>query len=113
MLAEPDRWRTAFVVGAPVMHRHVLDAGLKIVNGRDVPPPDVVVVAAHDDFDYDELRGAVQAVLGGAALVCAGRDPIFPMPDGLWPGTGAASPPSRPRRASRPRTSASPPPSRS
>ncbi|WCB94175.1 hypothetical protein DSM104299_02904 [Baekduia alba] len=90
VLAETERWRTAYVVGAPVMHRHVLDAGLKVVNGRDVPPPDVVVVAAHDAFGYDELRDAVQAVLAGAELVCAGRDPIFPMPDGPWPGTGAA-----------------------
>ena len=89
VLAERDAWRSAYVVGATVMHRHVDEAGLKIVNGRDVPVPDVVVVAAHDDFTYNELRGAVQAVLGGAALVCAGRDPVFPTPDGLWPGTGA------------------------
>ena len=89
VLAETERWRSAYVVGAAVMHRHVEEAGLKIVNGRDVPVPDVVVVAAHDDFTYGELRGAVQAVVAGAALVCAGRDPVFPMPDGLWPGTGA------------------------
>jgi glycerol 3-phosphatase-2 len=89
VLAETARWRTAYVVGAPVMHRHVTDAGLKIVNGRDVPAPDVVVLAAHDAFSYDELRGAVQAVLAGAEPVCAGRDPIFPMTDGPWPGTGA------------------------
>jgi HAD superfamily hydrolase (TIGR01450 family) len=89
VLAERDAWRSAYVIGATVMHRHVDEAGLKIVNGRDVPVPDVVVVAAHDDFTYGELRGAVQAVVAGAALVCAGRDPVFPMPDGLWPGTGA------------------------
>lgn len=89
VLAETERWRSAYVVGAPVIHRHVLDAGLKVSNGLDVPAPDVVVVAAHDRFDYDELRGATQAVLAGAELVTAGRDPIFPMPDGLWPGTGA------------------------
>jgi HAD superfamily hydrolase (TIGR01450 family) len=88
-LAETERWRSAYVIGAPVMHRHVADAGLKIVNGRDVPAPDVVVVAAHDAFGYDELRGALQAVAGGAELVCAGRDATFPMPDGAWPGTGA------------------------
>lgn len=89
VLADTDRWRSAYVVGAAVMHRHVEEAGLKIVNGRDVPSPDVVVAAAHDDFTYAELRGAVQAVLGGAELVCAGRDGLFPMPDGPWPGTGA------------------------
>jgi glycerol 3-phosphatase-2 len=89
VLAEADRWRAAYVVGAPVIHRHVADAGLKIVNGRDVPPPDVVVVAAHDAFAYDELRGAAQAIVRGADLVCAGRDALFPMPDGPWPGTGA------------------------
>lgn len=90
VLAERELWRSAYVVGAPVIHQHVIDAGLKVVNGRDVPAvPDVVVIATHDGFDYDELRDAVQAVLGGAALVCAGRDPIFPMPDGMWPGTGA------------------------
>ncbi|WP_187368849.1 HAD-IIA family hydrolase [Baekduia soli] len=89
LLAETGRWRSAHVVGAASMHRHVADAGLHIVNGRDVPAPDVVVVAAHDDFDYGELRDAVQAVLAGAELVCAGRDAVFPMPGGPWPGTGA------------------------
>jgi len=89
VLADAEGWRAAYVVGAPAIHRHVEDAGVRIVNGRDVPVPDVVVVAAHDDLHYDELRGATQAVLRGAALICAGRDATFPMPDGLWPGTGA------------------------
>jgi glycerol 3-phosphatase-2 len=89
VLAETQSWRAAYVIGAPVMHRHVADAGVRIVNGRDVPPADVVVVAGHEAFDYEELRGAVGAVLTGAALLAAGRDATFPMPDGPWPGTGA------------------------
>lgn len=89
VLADTEAWRAAYVVGSAAIHRHVADAGARIVNRRDVPAPDVVVVAAHDDLRYDELRGAVQAVLGGAALLCAGRDATFPMPDGPWPGTGA------------------------
>jgi HAD superfamily hydrolase (TIGR01450 family) len=89
VLADTARWRAAYVVGAPAIHRHVSDAGVRIVNGTDVPPADVVVLAAHERFDYAELRGAVQAVLAGAELLCAGRDATFPMPDGPWPGTGA------------------------
>ena len=81
---------TAFVIGSPAMHRHVADAGLRILNGSDLAArADVVVVAGHEGFDYAELRGALQAVLRGAELVCAARDPTFPGPDGPWPGTGA------------------------
>src|SRR4051812_1792535 len=88
VLAESEH-RTAYVVGSPAVHRHVTDAGLRILNGSDLAArADVVVVAAHDDFDYGELRGAIQAVLRGAALVCGGRDATFPMPDGPWPGAG-------------------------
>jgi HAD superfamily hydrolase (TIGR01450 family) len=89
VLAESPVWRAAYVVGAPAIHRHVNDAGVRIVNGLDVPPPDVVVLAAHDDLTYTELRGATQSVVRGAGLLCAGRDATFPMPDGPWPGTGA------------------------
>jgi glycerol-1-phosphatase len=89
VLASTERWRSAYVVGALSLHRHVIDAGVRIVNGLDVPPADVVVVAAHDGLHYGELRGATQAVLRGAELLCAGRDATFPMPDGPWPGTGA------------------------
>jgi HAD superfamily hydrolase (TIGR01450 family) len=85
-----DRASSAFVIGSAAIWRHVEEAGLRIVNGSDLDlPAEVVVVAGHDDFDYAELRGAVQAVLRGAGLVTAGRDATFPMPDGPWPGTGA------------------------
>jgi HAD superfamily hydrolase (TIGR01450 family) len=88
VLAESGH-RTAFVVGSAAVHRHVADAGLRILNGSDLASrADVVVVAAHDDFDYAELRGAIQAVLRGADLLCGGRDATFPMPDGPWPGAG-------------------------
>jgi glycerol-1-phosphatase len=88
VLAESGH-RTAYVVGSAAIHRHVADAGLRILNGSDLASRvDVVVVAAHDDFDYAELRGAIQAVLRGADLLCAGRDRTFPMPDGPWPGAG-------------------------
>jgi glycerol 3-phosphatase-2 len=82
--------RSAFVIGSPAMHRHVSDTGARILNGTDVEDrAEIVVLAAHDDLTYAELRGAVRAVVRGALLLCAGRDPTFPMPGGPWPGTGA------------------------
>jgi glycerol 3-phosphatase-2 len=85
-----ERWRTAVVVGSEAIHDHVAGAGLRIRPvWNERARADVVVVAAHDDLGYAELRAAVQAVLSGADLLCAGRDATFPMPDGPWPGTGA------------------------
>ena len=90
VLNEAHRGRSAYVVGSAAVHRHVADAGLRIVNGTAFASrAEVVVVAGHDLFDYDELRCATQAVLRGADLLGAGRDSTFPMPDGPWPATGA------------------------
>ena len=89
VLAESEH-ATAFVVGSIAVHRHVTDAGLRILNGSDLADrADVVVLSGHDRFDFVELKGAVQAALRGADLLCTGRDGTFPMPDGPWPGTGA------------------------
>ena len=90
LLNERFAGRSAFVIGSPAMHRHVGDAGLRIVNGTTFASrAEVVVVAGHEAFAYDELRTATQAVLRGAELVGAGRDRTFPMPDGPWPATGS------------------------
>jgi HAD superfamily hydrolase (TIGR01450 family) len=81
---------TAYVVGSQALIDHVADAGLRIVNRTPFATrADVVVVGAHEDFNYDELRIATQAVLRGAELIGAGRDRTFPMGDGPWPASGA------------------------
>jgi HAD superfamily hydrolase (TIGR01450 family) len=80
----------AYVVGSQALVDHVAAAGLRIVNRTPFATrADVVVVGAHDGFHYEELKVATQAVLRGAELIGATRDPTFPMPDGAWPGTGA------------------------
>lgn len=90
LLAGADRPRTAYVIGAPSLRRHVTEAGLRVANGTEFASrAEVVVVAGHSGFDYGELRIAVQAVLRGAELIGASRDSTFPMGDGPWPGTGA------------------------
>jgi HAD superfamily hydrolase (TIGR01450 family) len=90
VLAEGYSGSAAVVIGAAPVHRHVLDAGLRIVNRTDmVGRARVVVVAGHDGFDYHELREATQAMLSGATLIGTARDPTYPTDDGLWPGSGS------------------------
>jgi HAD superfamily hydrolase (TIGR01450 family) len=89
-LAEQHAGRTAYVIGSPPMLRHVGDAGLKVMNGTDLASrAEVVVVAGTTELVYADLRNAIQAVLRGADLLATARDPTYPQPDGLWPGTGA------------------------
>ena len=88
-LADRDDRGAAYVIGASALVDHVAAAGLRIVNNTEFASrADVVVVAAHDAFDYRELRIATQAVLRGAELVGVTRDRTFPMPDGPWPASG-------------------------
>ena len=90
LLAETHSGETAFVIGTAAMQRHVSDAGMQVVNGTDVAShAAVVVVGGTDELCYDDLRHATLSLRSGAAFVATGRDSTYPMPDGLWPGTGA------------------------
>jgi glycerol 3-phosphatase-2 len=89
-LAEPRGGRTACVIGTDALHRHVRDAGVKVMNGTDLATrAELVVVAGTDELVYDDLRVAALALNRGADFLATSRDPTHPMPDGLWPGTGA------------------------
>jgi glycerol 3-phosphatase-2 len=90
VLAERPPGRPAYVVGSSAIYRHVTDAGARIVN--DTPratAAEVVVFAAHDELHFTEMRGAMQAVLGGAELIATDRDGSYPSANGMAPGTGA------------------------
>jgi glycerol 3-phosphatase-2 len=90
LLAETRSGRTAFVIGTPPLRRHVADAGLKLLNGTDLASrAELVVVAGTEELVYEDLRVATLAVRRGAIFLATGRDPTYPQPDGLWPGTGA------------------------
>jgi HAD superfamily hydrolase (TIGR01450 family) len=90
LLAETRSGRTAFVVGTDALLRHVNEAGLRILNGTDLASrAEVVVVGGTEDLVYDDLRFAALAVRRGADFLATARDPTYPQPDGLWPGTGA------------------------
>ncbi|HYN90955.1 MAG TPA: HAD-IIA family hydrolase [Thermoleophilaceae bacterium] len=90
LLAETRSGRTAFVVGTAALRRHVTDAGLRVLNDTDLASrAEVVVVGGTEDLTYDDLRCASLAVRRGADFLATARDPTYPQPDGLWPGTGA------------------------
>jgi HAD superfamily hydrolase (TIGR01450 family) len=90
LLAETRRGGAAFVIGTDALRRHVADAGVRIVNHTDLASrAELVVVGGTDELTYDDLKNAVLALRRGAEFLATGRDPTYPMPDGLWPGTGA------------------------
>ena len=90
LLSETRSGRTAFVVGTDALRRHVTDAGLRVLNGTDLASrAEVVVVGGTEELVYDDLRFAALAVRRGADFLATARDPTYPQPDGLWPGTGA------------------------
>lgn len=80
---------TVFVIGSPSLKGELARVGLELLDGEAGRDADVVTVGGHEAFDYHELRIAIQAVRRGGRLYAAGRDAIFPMPDGPWPGTGS------------------------
>jgi glycerol 3-phosphatase-2 len=90
LLADTRSGRTAFVIGTDALRRHVADAGLKILNRTDLASrAEVVVIGGTEELVYEDLRVASLAARRGADLLATARDPTYPQPDGLWPGTGA------------------------
>jgi HAD superfamily hydrolase (TIGR01450 family) len=90
LLAETRRGMTAFVIGTQTMVDHVADAGLKVMNNTDLATrAELVVVSGTEDVGYEDIRTASLALRRGADFLATSRDPTYPMPDGLWPGTGA------------------------
>jgi HAD superfamily hydrolase (TIGR01450 family) len=90
LLAERYHGHTVFAIGTDALRRHVADSGLRMLNGTDLATrAELVVVGGTEDLVYEDLRVASLALRRGADFLATGRDPTYPMPDGLWPGTGA------------------------
>lgn len=90
LLAETRHGRTAYVIGSDALHKHVADAGLKVMNGTDLATrAEVVVLGGTEEWDFEHVRVAAIAARRNGDLVATSRDPTYPMPDGFWPGTGS------------------------
>jgi len=81
--------RPALVCGPPALGEEIARAGIRSVPLDQAGRAGMVIVAGHEGFGYAELRAAIRAVAGGAALFATGRDPIVPTRDGPLPATGA------------------------
>lgn len=81
----------ALVLGPRALREEIAGAGFRLLDGDDARQAEVVVVAAHEGFDYSELRAATAAVRNGARLFATGNDPVYPTSAGLEPATGAVA----------------------
>jgi glycerol-1-phosphatase len=89
-ILERGTWQRAFTIGAPALHRNVEQAGLTdLYEPEEAMEAEVVVVAAHEDFCFAELRTAAIAIQRGAEIVATDADASYPIPDGQCPGTGS------------------------
>lgn len=84
LLVEPGE--RVLICGGPGVTEAVLSRGAIPV--RD-GPADAVLVGMHQDFDYQRLTAASQAVQAGARLLATNDDPTYPTGHGLLPGAGA------------------------
>jgi HAD superfamily hydrolase (TIGR01450 family) len=81
--------RSAFVIGPPSLKADVAAEGFTVLGPALAAEAHVVVVAAHEGFDYGELAAATSALAGGAEFVATGRDASTPTMWGPVPATGA------------------------
>jgi HAD superfamily hydrolase (TIGR01450 family) len=81
-----DPGERVLVAAGPGVREALRDRGAVVVEDTTA---DVVMVGFHRDFDYERLRVASTAVLGGARILATNDDPTYPTPDGPIPGTGA------------------------
>jgi glycerol-1-phosphatase len=84
---------TTYVLGPAAMRDELSEAGVAVLPpgapAEAAARADVVAVGTSSHLGFPELTVAVRAVLAGARLYTANRDPWFPMPDGPWPSSGA------------------------
>lgn len=80
---------SAFVIGRQALREMVAATGTRLLTGEEAEQADVVVVAGHPGFDYEELKTAKFALDNGARLFATSHDPTMPYPGGELPGTGA------------------------
>lgn len=79
----------AFILGGPPVVAQ-LEGAVEVRPVADGVQPGVVLVGRDEEFSYERMRIAADAIRAGAHFVCLNRDPVMPVEDGrMVPGTGA------------------------
>jgi glycerol-1-phosphatase len=78
-----------YAVGSVALRDELTSLGLNCLGAAEADRAEVVVLGWDPDFSFTELRHATRVVRNCAILYATNPDPVFPMPDGPWPATGA------------------------
>lgn len=79
----------AFILGGPPVVAQLEDVVevKPVAEGEQVR---VVLVGRDEEFSYERMRIAADAIRAGASFICLNRDPVMPVEDGrMVPGTGS------------------------
>ena len=77
------------VIGEGGLEQEIGAAGFEVMRPPSSDGARYVVVGMDRSFNYETLRAAMAAILGGAELIASNRDPNFPTENGLLPGGGS------------------------
>lgn len=78
--------KSVYVVGEEALHQQIDEAGFRI---DQTPNAEVVVQGLNRHATYEELAGAVKAILNGADFLVTNNDRLLPTATGLTPSSGA------------------------
>lgn len=77
-----------YPIGEEGLTAALTDAGIEITDSYE--DAEAVVVGWDRKLTWEKLRTASLAIHHGARFIATNRDPVYPTPEGPWPGNGAA-----------------------
>lgn len=82
--------KTVYIIGEDGMKETFRKAGYNVVlSEQDEEKVSAVLVGMDRSFTYDKLTVAIHFCLKGADFIGTNPDPLFPTPEGYFPGAGS------------------------
>lgn len=80
--------KSVFLLGTPLLHAHLEQAGVKIVNGTG-ETPGVVLLGFDMTLTYEKIKDAYTYIVQGVPFLATHPDVLCPAENGFIPDTGA------------------------